>query len=168
MQFIISKIHTIDQCSSNSVWGENILQITGISWNFGKEGRFKGILKNTIVLYSASGRNGLVVDSVQATIHKTLLFLLREYTKVFVYLNDPCLIGAAGKMYLVHSSKLRTNFSLEIPLRTRIALSPLNQDFQIIKLWFSKLQVFHFVAKTHCYPRKMSSGRCILFLWTVD
>lgn len=87
---------------------------------------------------SASGKSDHVLDSVQTWIHRTQLFLLKSYAKVFVYLNYPHLIGAAVAMYLLHSSKLGTNFSLEIPLRTEIVPFPLNQDFhfqiQIIKL----------------------------------
>lgn len=65
-----------------------------------------------------------VLDSVQAWIHRALLFLMKAHAKVFMYLNDPHLMGTGQTMYLVHSPKLRTNFSLKSNWGLELLFSP--------------------------------------------
>lgn len=65
-----------------------------------------------------------VLNSVQAWSHRALLFLMKAHAKVFMYLNDPHLMGAGQTMYLVHSPKLRTNFSLKSDWGLELLFSP--------------------------------------------
>lgn len=77
-----------------------------------------------------SRRNDCVIDSVPSMNPRGAVFFLRCFAKVFVYVSYPHLIEAVGEMPLVHSSELRINFSLAMPLGTRIVVFPLNWGFQ--------------------------------------